>query len=479
MTTQTAAPGMSKTATGLVMTAGLLTMLMAILDNTIVTTTAVPIAQALQPRGGAAAIPWLVTAYALASTVVQPLYGKLADSFGVRPVMIATLTVFLAGSLLCGLAQSMQELVLFRALQGLGGGGLMSVTMVLIGQLRADSGEANAGGGSNAIAAAMVGLGIVLGPLVGGLLVNALGWPWVFLFNVPLGLAALVIFIVALRMPAPKQPGGPGQRSGLELPSAGLLALSAAAVIVLCQFGGHQFAWGSWQTIGTIVLAVTALVAFVWRQRTARDPFFPPRLLRHPGLRIITVLQFASGLGFGAGIVYLTLELQLVRGATPVQTGLQMLPLAFGLGAGAFAGSRLVKHRRPLRTSIALGSAVSALALAGFALCTAATPLVLLWALMTLFGVGLGLGLGNEFFLLFAMVERRDLGIATTGIRFVETLGTSLGATVFATVFGALVPAGAGIDVTARAIDLIFLLGAGAVAASAIVALRLPRDARA
>jgi MFS family permease len=454
--------------TGVVI-AAVLTMLIAILDSTIVTTTAVPITQALAPRGGTAAVPWLLAVYALASTVAQPLYGKLADSIGVRWVMLLTLAVFIAGSALCGFAATMPILIAFRALQGLGGGGLMSVTMVLIGHLRAETDGERSVTNGNAIAAAMVGLGLVLGPLVGGVIVNTLGWRWVFFVNVPLGLCAFAVFALCLRLPKPSA------RGRLELPSAGLLAFAAGAVIFVCQFAGHEFDWGSWQVIGVIGVFGIAVGLFVWRQRTAAEPFFPPRLLHDRNLRVVTFLQFASGLGMAAGIIYLTLELQLVRGATPIETGLQMLPVAAGLAIGAACGASLIRRDRPLRTSIALGAAVSALALALFALCSADTPIVVLWALMLVFGAGIGLGLGNEIFMLFALVHRRDLGVATTGVRFVETLGTALGATVFASVFGAMVPAGADGDIAAHAIDVIFLLGATAVALSAAVALRLPK----
>jgi MFS family permease len=457
---------MSKAQTLWVTIAALVTLLVSILDSTIVTTTAVPIARALHPANGTASVPWLLAAYALASTVVQPLYGKLADSIGVRDVYLVAVGLFVIGSVLCGLAVSMPELIVFRALQGLGGGGLMSLTMVVIGNLRADDESGTYRG--NATAAVLVGLGLICGPLVGGVIVRQLDWRWVFFVNVPLGIAAFVIMAICLRLPKPVS------RGGLELPSAGLLGLVAAALLIVCEWGGRRMPWLSWPILVTAGLGLAAAIWFARRQLTVRDPFFPVRLLREPTLRVVTALQLATGCGMAAGIVYLTLELQLVRGSSPILTGVQLIPMALGLGLGSALGSWLVKTGRPLKASLVWSAVLAAVALLAFAALPASAPIGLLYVVMVLFGTGVGLGLGNEMLLVFIVVERRDLGVATTGIRFVETLGTSLGATVFATVFAALVTQGAGRSDVAGAIDLIFLIGALVVAASAVIALRLP-----
>jgi MFS family permease len=401
---------------------------------------------------------------------VQPLYGKLADAIGARAVYLATVLLFIAGSVLCGMAQSMPELIATRAFQGLGGGGQMSITMVIIGHLsaeRSERGDHRAPGG-NAIAAVLLGLGLVCGPLLGGLILNAAGWRWIFYVNVPIGVAAFTLMALCLRLPRPAQP------KSLELPSAGLLAIAAVGLLAVCQWGGQQFPWVSVQVIGCAALCLAAVAAFCWRQAHAPEPFFPLRLLRHPTLRAVTLLQLATGCGMAAGIIYLTLDLQLVRGWTVIQTGLQLLPVAAGLGIGSLAGQLLVRSGRPPRASIIGGSAVSALALAGFSLCSPGVPVAVLYAVMVVFGTGIGLGLGNEMMLVYASVERRDLGIATTGIRFVETLGTSLGATAFATLFAALVPHGASAARVSGALDLIFAIGAAVMIGATLAALTLP-----
>ena len=451
-----------------VMLAGLATLLVSLLDSTIVTTAAVSVVRSLDPGGGTGAVPWLLASYVLAGTVVQPLYGKLADAYGVKIVYLSAITVFVVFSTLCGLARSMPELIVLRAFQGLGGGGLMSLTLVLFGHLRADD-ENGRTDGTNATAAVLVGAGLVLGPLAGGLITEGLSWHWIFLFNVPLGLVCLAVLARFLRLPVHHQAGS------LEIPSALFLGLAGAALLAVGQTGGHEFSWKAWQIVAMITAGVVGAALFGWRQRVSAAPFFPPRLLREPTLRVLTALQLTSGVALTAGVVYLTFDLQLVRGSSPVATGLHLLPIALGLGIGSRMGLSLVRRNRPLRTSIVLGSLASAAALAGLALYPSHASYVGLYLLMLLFGVGTGIGLGNETLLIFGVVERRDIGVAVTGIRFAETLGTGLGAAVFATIFTALA-SGPGVS---QAIAVVFGIGALTTAGAALIATRLPAGASA
>src|SRR3984957_13816218 len=342
---------MTKARTFGVMIAALTTLLVGILDLTIVSTSAIHIARSLAPAGGVADVPWLLAGYALASAAVQPLYGKLADAFGVKAVYLSTVAVFVAGSVLCGMAQSMPELIVFRTLQGLGGGGLMSVTMVVIGHLSADRAARGEGGatGGNATAAVLLGLGLVCGPLLGGVVTDAAGWRWIFFINVPVGVAAFTVMALCLRLPRPDRP------DSLELPSAGLLAVAAASLLAVCQWGGHQFPWAAVQVLGCAGLCLAPPSA-LWRGRgRPREPFFPTRLLRHPTLRAVTLLQLTTGLGMAAGTIYLTLDLQLVRGSTAIATGLQLLPVAAGLGLGSLLGQRIAPSGRPVEGVIGCG----------------------------------------------------------------------------------------------------------------------------
>lgn len=463
-------PDMTRRGTLAVMVACLATLLLGVLDTNIVTTAAVSIAGDLQPIGGASQVPWLVTAYVLAGTVVQPLYGKLADALGVKRVFLTSVGLFLLGSLLCGLATSLPELVAFRGLQGLGGGGLMSVTMVVIGQLRAEDPEAGAGGG-NAMAGLLVGFGLICGPLLGGTLISHLDWRWIFFVNIPLGLAAWLVIARSLHLPATES------HDRIDVPSSLLVGAAACAVLLGCEWGGRRFAWLSLPEAGLAVVGALAAIVFVARQRTSAAPFFPTRLLRDRTVQVISALQLATGIGMMAGMVYITLELQLVRGFSPFATGIALIPVAVGMGGGALAGGMLLR-RGMARESMIGSGALAAGSLAGLGLGTASTPMAVISALLVLFGAGVGLGLGNEIIIVQSAVRRSDLGVATTGIRFVESVGSSVGAAAMGLLFSSLVGTAAvgSVPGTAmHAIDVVYVAGAAVMAVAAVIASRLPR----
>lgn len=452
-----------------VMVAAIGSLLLAVIDGNIVTTAAVPIARDLQPRGGASQVPWLVTAYLLAGTVVQPLYGKLCDRVGTRPVYLGSVGVFLVGSVLCGLATSMPELIAFRAFQGLGGGGLFTVTMVVIGHLRAEDSEAVDGGNGNGLAGAMVGFGLVCAPLLGGALIAYADWRWIFFANLPLGLAAWLVMARCLRLR--HRP----VREPIDAVSGVLLGAAGAVLLLVCAWGGNRYAWTSTQVIVLALLGLSLAGAFGWRQRRSVAPFFPPRLLRHPGLRVVSFLQFATGVGMAAGTVYIVLALQLVHGKSPVGTGVALIPEAVGLAVGAFCGGLLLKRHRSLRWTVVAGTALTAAAMGGFATLSAGSPWWTLSLLLLVFGGGVGLTMGNEVIIVQSHVDRGDLGMATTGVRFVESVGGSLGAAALGAVFAAVVGVhGHDVAVVMHAVHLDFTIGAVLLAVATVVAFWLP-----
>ncbi|MEH3053170.1 MAG: MFS transporter [Patulibacter minatonensis] len=451
------------------------TLMLGILDMNIVTAAATSIGSTLDPANGVSRVPWLVTAYVLASCVVQPIYGKLADRHGAKPVFLSTLGLFIGGSLLCGIARSMEELIAFRALQGLGGGGLMSVTFIVFGHLVAESGEARQ---TSSLAGLMVGFGLVVGPLLGGLLVDHAGWRWVFLVNLPLAAAAWLVVARTLHL---EEVRGTSQVDPL---GASLLALTAAAVLLACEWGGRRYGWGSAQILGLAAAAVVLGAAFARRQATAREPFFPPHLLRHRILRVVTVLQVVAGIGLASSVVYLTLDLQLVRGVSPSSTGLHLVPMAFGMALGATYGARLIRNGGPVRAAIAGGQVVAGLAL----LVLAATGSgvhssgIALAIGLFLFGAGFGTGLGNELILVQTSVDRTDLGMATSGLRFVETIGAAVGAAAFGVLFASITRRADSAAAIAGALHWVFAVGGVMLLLAAVVAMRLPdvrfRDGR-
>ncbi|HEX3750275.1 MAG TPA: MFS transporter [Streptosporangiaceae bacterium] len=444
------------------------TLLLAILDINIVTNTGTAIARDIDPHGGVSQVPWLVAIYALVATVVQPLYGKLADSAGPKIVYLITVGLFIGGSLLCAAATSMPELLLFRAVQGLGGGGLLSVTVVILGHLRAENPEMS-GDGGNAAAGLMVGLGLVAGPLVGGTLVAHGSWRWIFLINIPLAAAAWIVVATCLRLPRT------GYRGGLDLPGAAALAGAATCLLLACQWGGQRYPWLS-PLILALALAGLALAAtFGYRQAHSPAPFYPPRLLRHRTLRVVSALQLATGCGMAAATIYVTLDLELVRHISASGTGVLLLPMAAGLALGAAGGSLILARARSVRPSILLGTALAGLALGGLALTGVGTPLAVLLGLLLVLGLGVGFGIGNEMILVQNSVERRDLGTATTGVRFTETLGTSVAAAAFAALFAAGTAHGQFTPAHVMgALDVIFGIGAGLLAVATVIGTRLP-----
>ena len=444
------------------------TLLLAILDINIVTNTGPAIARDIDPHGGVSQVPWLVAIYALVATVVQPLYGKLADSAGPKVVYLVTVGLFVAGSLLCAAATSMPELLLFRAVQGLGGGGLLSVTVVILGHLRAENPEMS-GDGGNAAAGLMVGLGLVAGPLVGGTLVAHGSWRWIFLINVPLAVAAWVVVASCLRLPRT------GYQGGLDLPGAAALAGAATCLLLVCQWGGQRYPWLSPPVLALAAGGLVLAAAFGFRQARSPAPFYPPRLLRHRTLRVVSVLQLATGCGMAAATIYVTLDLELVRHISPAGVGVLLLPMAAGLALGAAGGSLILARARSVRPSILLGTALAGVALGGMALTGAGTPLAVLLALLLVLGLGVGFGIGNEMIIVQNSVERRDLGTATTGVRFTETLGTSVAAAAFAALFAAGTAHGQlGPAHVMATLDVIFGIGAGLLAVATAIGTRLP-----
>src|SRR6185437_9681896 len=230
----------------LALLACLLTIVLAILDQNIVSAATVKIVRDLDPVHGLERLPWLVTAYGLAATAALPLYGKLCDVYGAKRVFVAAIAVFLAGSALCGMAQSMAELIAFRAVQGIGGGGLMSVTMVVIAQMA----DAKKRAGQSGMAGLVAGLGMVVGPLVGGLLADSASWRWIFYVNLPLGAVALTIAATALHLPVH------GRRHRIDFFGAGLVAAAASVLLLITEWGGRSYPWSSARIVGLIALGL-------------------------------------------------------------------------------------------------------------------------------------------------------------------------------------------------------------------------------
>jgi EmrB/QacA subfamily drug resistance transporter len=393
----------------------MLCILLASLDQNIVNT-ALP--RMVSDLGGMAHLSWVVTAFMLSSTVTTPLYGKLSDTYGRRRLFLVAIIIFLAGSLLCGTAGSMTQLILFRALQGLGAGGLLVLAQSSIGDVVPPRERPRYQG----LFTGTFALASVAGPLLGGIITSALSWRWVFYVNLPLGAVALLLIGLGLRTPPS------GRARPLDVAGALLMAAGTAALLLLLAWGGQEFPWASTASAGIAALVLALFAAFIWRERRAVDPLIRLGLFRNPvfarGVSVSGMMTFAM-LG---STVFLPLYFQLVLGMSPARAGAMMLPQVAGMVLtsvlGGRAASRLGRNKGFLLWGLGL-EAVALVALAALAW-FAAPPSAFLLALGTL-GLGMGMGMPNLTTAVQNAVDYKELGAATGAMTFVRSLGGAVG----------------------------------------------------
>ncbi|MFD8784557.1 MFS transporter [Kitasatospora sp. NPDC059599] len=468
---------------GLGMLICLVTIVLAVLDMNIVSAASVPIVRELDPVHGVDRLPWLVSAFALAATALLPLYGKLCDLYGAKRVLLGSVGTFLLGSALCGAARSMEQLIAFRAVQGIGGGGLMSVTMVVMAHLRDP--EQEGGGKGGAAGGIVAGLGMAVGPLIGALLTDHLSWRWIFYVNLPLGLLVLVGAALVLKLPAS------AGRGSLDFLGAALAAAFTTGLLLITEWGGKDHAWTSPVILGLGAATLAAFVLFLWRQATAAEPVLPLSLFRIRAVRLGFAIQGLVGVAMTGSIVYVMIYLQIARGVEPTTASLYLIPMAAGMTAVGLLVGRLTARGHVPRTFLVAGAGLAALALALLGLTGPTTPLWVVLAELALLGCGLGQLIGQLVMLVQGAAPAHQLGVATTGVRFFQTLGSALGATLFGTVLtrvyqagepGGTVGALRTLTGAARehalvgftdAVDVVFLSAGGLLAVALLLALRL------
>jgi EmrB/QacA subfamily drug resistance transporter len=400
----------------------MLGMLLAALDQTIVSTALPTIVGDL---GGLNHLSWVVTSYLLASTVSTPLWGKLGDLYGRKGFFQAAILIFLVGSALSGISQNLNELIGFRALQGLGAGGLMVGAQAIIGDIVPPRDR----GRYTGLIGAVFAVSSVAGPLLGGLFTDHLTWRWVFYVNLPVGAIALVV--VAAVLPATKT------RIAHQIDYFGATVLSAAvvALILALTWGGSTYAWTS---ITIIALGIGSVGLFAWFlriERRAVEPTVPLHLFRSKVFRVSSGAALIVGFSMFGVLTFLPLFLQIVHGVSATKSGLQMAPImAFVLAMAVFSGRRVTATGTYRRFPIA-GTALTAIALGLFATIDASTPFWLTAIYMCILGTGLGLTMQILMLAAQNSVPYSQLGVATSTAMFSRSIGGSLGVAVFGTIF--------------------------------------------
>ncbi len=406
----------------LIFLALMLVLLLASLDQTIVSTALPTIVGDL---GGIAHLSWVVTAYLLASTIAGPLYGKLGDLYGRKIVLQAAIVLFLIGSALCGLAQGMTELIAFRALQGLGAGGLIVVTLAVVGDIIPPRERGRYQGYFGAV----FGVSTVVGPLLGGFFVDNLSWRWIFYVNVPVGVVAWLVIAAAFHAPSART------RHRVDYLGAAALAGALASIVLFTSLGGTTWAWGSWRIVSLIAASIVLVPAFVAVERRAAEPILPLELFRNHTFRTTSWVGFIVGFALFGAITYLPLYLQVTKGASPTRSGLQLTPLMAGLLITSIASGQLITRLGRYRMFPIAGTALMALAM--FLLSRLGVGTSLWVATLDSFVLGLGLGMVMQVLVLAVQnaVPHRLLGVATSGSTLFRQVGGSIGVALFGTIF--------------------------------------------
>jgi EmrB/QacA subfamily drug resistance transporter len=410
----------------------LLGMFLAALDQTIVSTAMRTIADRLDGQTDQA---WVTTAYLVTSTISTPLYGKLSDSYGRKPFYVFAIVVFVVGSMLCGLAGSIYELAAYRAIQGIGAGGLLSLAFAIVGDFVPPRERGRYQGWFMAV----FGISSVLGPVLGGAfagqptLLGIDGWRWIFYLNVPLGLLALVVVLRRLSLPRRQS------ADRIDFLGAGLLTSTVVPVLLLVE-KGRELGWGSALAVSLSVLGVLSLVSFVaWERRMGEAAILPLRVFSSSVFSLTSVTALLVGAGMFGGLVILPLYLQIVRGASPTSAGLQMIPLMVGIFLTSALSGKYMSRTGRYKRLPNVGTALMFSALVAMSTLGVDTPLWQAMFYMVLMGAGLGLSMQTLVISVQNSLPPRDMGIATSSVSFFRSLGGTFGAAVSLSIlFGSL-----------------------------------------
>jgi EmrB/QacA subfamily drug resistance transporter len=399
-----------------------LALWLAALDQTVVST-ALPTMVA--DLGGLSYLSWVVTAYLLTSTVAGPLYGKFGDLYGRKMVLQVAIAVFLVGSALCGIAQNMVQLIVFRALEGIGGGGLIVITIAVIGDLIPPRER----GRYQGFFGAVFGTATIVGPLVGGFLVDQLSWRWIFYINLPTGILAMAVIAAVLPSRSTRR------RHAVDYAGALLLTAALSAVILFTGLGGTAFPWGSPVMLGLLAASVAGTVAFVAVELRSPEPILPMSLFGNRNFAVASGVGFIVGLSLFGAVTFLPIYLQVVKGVSPLTSGVLMMPMMLGMLATSVISGRIISRFGRYKLFPILGTGTMTFGLGALSLLTIEsndwqTAIDALW-------LGLGMGMVMQVLIIAVQnsVDYKHLGVATSGTMLFRSLGGALGVALFGAIF--------------------------------------------
>lgn len=407
-----------------VLMALMIAMLLAMLDNMIIGTAMPTIVGEL---GGLEHLSWVVTAYTLATAASTPIWGKIGDMYGRKGAFLTSIVIFLIGSVLSGMAQDMGQLIGFRAIQGLGAGGLMVGVMAIIGDLIPPRER----GKYQGMMAGVMALAMIGGPLVGGTITDHLGWRWSFYINLPLGAIALAMVTAVLHLPKKEA----GHKPKIDYLGAALLTVAITSTVLVTTWGGTEYAWGSGQIIGLIVVGVLSTAAFLYAETKAAEPVMPLHIFRSRNFTLMSVIGFLVGFAMFGGVLYLPLFQQSVQGASATNSGLLLLPMLLSMMVVSLIAGRVTTSSGKYKMFPIIGGALMVVGLFLLATMDTGTTRLMSGVYMAILGAGLGFLMQITMLVAQNSVDMKDMGVASSSATLFRTLGGSFGVALMGSLF--------------------------------------------